>query len=112
GNEPSLLDCAYKNYTEPTYQCDTPATAACVSAEEVLIYVLSLVFSCVFCCCSIMVLVLMCLVIASCPLALLVNNQNNGRNSECRNNRGEDPSQPLLIANPYSKEKAPPTYTN
>ena len=108
GDEDALLECSYYNYTTPSVECMNPASAACVTAEEVMIYMLSLFLSCMFCCCSTFVIVIMCFMVASCPLAILANSSRRPADGLVI----DDPTRPLMIDPNTNYKTKPPAYTN
>ena len=107
GDESNLLECSYSNYTTASTDCDSPATAACITGWEVMIYALSFFLSCLFCCCSTFIILLMCFMIASCPLAALSNTSRRPSGGVVI----EDPSRPLMIDPNTNYKTKPPAYT-
>ncbi|KAI6655027.1 Lysyl oxidase-like protein 2B [Oopsacas minuta] len=108
GDEDVLLECSFLNYSIPEVECNNPASAACVTAEEVLVYAVCFFLSCMFCCCSTFVIILMCFMIASCPLAILATSSRRPADGVVI----DDPTRPLMIDPNTNYKTKPPAYTN
>ena len=108
GNEEELLECRYSNYSSPSVECNNPAAAACITSEEVFVYAMSFFLSCMFCCCSTFVVILMCFMIASCPLAAMAGSSRR----PCNGLMIDDPSRPLMIDPNTNYKTKPPAYTD